>query len=508
MRLVDPAFDRPEPRSGASSPGAAAMRILKPGRNCWRVADAGKAAVLVDGGPYFAQLEDALRQARRSIVIIGWDFDGRIRLRPDVDEEASPPLGQLLRSLVEARPELEIRILVWSVAVIHAPGAPLPLLFGAEWQDHPRIRLKLDTRHPKYAAHHQKIICIDEALAFVGGIDLTVRRWDRKQHLAHDPVRLSPEGQPYGPVHDIQMVVDGDAARALCALGRSRWQNATGEPMGECPPHDGLWPSALEPHFTRMPVAIARTAPAWGDDCAVMEAAVLTTDALRAAEQIIYIEAQYMTAPYVGDVLAERLGRKAGPEVIVLMTHSSRGLLERLVMGRNRDHLIRRLKRADRFNRLRVYYPVVHGGNGEQQVLVHSKLIIVDDLFIRVGSSNLNNRSIGLDTECDLAVEASTDAERATIASILHQLVAEHLDADPAAVAEAIAASGSAIAAIERLNTKPRGLRPFEAMSGRGPARPVFGTGLLDPKRPFEPLWFLRRRKQPKRRENGRDRSA
>ena len=494
MRCPEPVFDRPEPHSDARTAGAAGSRIVGPGRNCWRVEQSRRAAVLVDGGPYFAHLEDALRQARRSILIIGWDFDGRIRLRPDVDPESSPPLGQLLRSLVEARPELEIRILVWSVAVIHAPGAPLPLLFGAEWQEHPRILVRLDTHHPKYAAHHQKIVCIDEALAFVGGIDLTVRRWDRKEHLAHDPARLSPEGEPYSPVHDIQMVVDGAAAQALRALGRSRWRNATGEDLGDCPPHEGLWPSTLEPHFTDTPVAVARTEPAWCDAPAVMEAAMLTTDALRAAQRTIYIEAQYMTACYVGDVVAESLARKDGPEVIVLMTHLSRGMLERLVMGRNRDRLICRLKRADRFNRLRVYYPIVPGSDGEQQVMVHSKLVIVDDVFIRVGSSNLNNRSIGLDTECDLAVEATTDAARAAIASIHRQLVAEHVDADPAAVGEAIAKTGSVIGAIERLNTRPRGLRPFEAMNGKGPARPVFGTGVLDPKEPFAPLRFLRRK--------------
>src|SRR5215203_1756256 len=118
-------------------------RILRPGQNCWRIQQADRAAILVDGGPYFAHLEDALRQAERSILIVGWDFDGSIRLRPDLPSETSPPLGQLLRSLVETRPQLEIHILVWSVAVVHAPGDPLPLLFGAEWQDHPRIRLRL-----------------------------------------------------------------------------------------------------------------------------------------------------------------------------------------------------------------------------------------------------------------------------------------------------------------------------------------------------------------------------
>ena len=41
--------------------------------------------------------------------------------------------------------------------------------------------------------------------------------------------------------------------------------------------------------------------------------------------------------------------------------------------------------------------------------MVHSKVMIVDDTLLRVGSANLNNRSMGTDTECDLALEARND---------------------------------------------------------------------------------------------------
>jgi phosphatidylserine/phosphatidylglycerophosphate/cardiolipin synthase-like enzyme len=449
---------------------------------------------MVDGAPYFAALEDALHQARHSILIIGWDFDGRIRLRPDVDAGESPPIGELLRSLVEERPELEVRILVWSLAVAHAPGAVAPLLLGAAWQEHPRIQVKLDTKHPIYAAHHQKIICIDDALAFVGGMDLTIDRWDRPEHRPDDPARVDPDGVPFGPVHDVQMVVDGAAAKAVCTLGRERWRRATGEELASCPDRSGVWPSRLQPDFKDAPVAIARSAPAWGEQPALQETAALTVDALAAAREVIYIEAQYMTASYVGDVLTRSLARQQGPEVIILMTHRSRGLLERLIMGLNRDRLVRRLKRADRFGRLRIWYPQIAFQDGAQQILVHSKLIIVDDLFIRVGSSNLNNRSVGLDTECDLGIEASTDDARRAIARVRDQLLAEHVGSDPDIVARTIAEMKSVIAAVEHLNTGPRRLCAFEAMNGTGAARPVFGTRLLDPKRPFEPFWFLRRK--------------
>jgi phosphatidylserine/phosphatidylglycerophosphate/cardiolipin synthase-like enzyme len=498
VQLLEETTSRQAPdiaRQAVRSPGDP---ILRPGRNCWRVAQADRASVLIDGAPYFAHLEAALRKARRSILIIGWDFDGSIRLRPDVSAEDSPPLGPLLRSLVEERPDLEIRILVWSVAVVHAPGAPGPLIFGADWQNHPRLQLRLDTHHPLYAAHHQKIVCIDENLAFVGGMDLTVERWDTHRHACDDPIRLKDDGSIYEPVHDLQMAVDGDAARSIAEVGYERWKFATGETLTASPSGSDPWPPGLVPDFRNVPIAIARTYPAWGEQPAANEAAALTLDALSAARKTIYIEAQYMTAPYVGDVLERQLADPDGPEIVVIQTHESHGWAEELVMGTNRDRLIRRLRKSDHHDRLRVYYPVIpNGEGGECQVLIHSKLIIVDDVFLRIGSSNLNNRSIGLDSECDAAIEATTEEMRRTIVRLRDRLIAEHLEVDPETFGRALDDSGgSVVAAIEQLNTGARGLRPFGAMSDDGPDVPAAGTGLLDPLEPFEPLSLFRRRKQ------------
>ena len=471
--------------------------ILRAGQNCWRVAQADRAAVLIDGAPYFAHLETALRNAQRSILIVGWDFDGSIRLCPDRCAEDSPPLGPLLRALVEERPELEVRILVWSVAVVHAPGAPGPLLFGADWQNHPRLHIKLDTHHPLYAAHHQKIVCIDDALAFVGGMDLTVERWDTERHACDDPIRMRDDGTIYEPVHDLQMAVDGEAARAVSEVGYCRWKFATGEELSPLPAGGDPWPGGLDADFRKVPVAIARTFPAWGEQAAVHEAAALTLDALAAAKKAIYIEAQYMTAPYVGDVLERHLANPDGPEIVVIQTHESHGWAEELVMGSNRDRLIRRLRKCEHHDRLRVYYPVIPDSKGgECQVLIHSKLVIVDDVFLRIGSSNLNNRSIGLDSECDLAIEATTDEMKSTIVQLRDRLLAEHLEVDPDLFSRTLAdEDGSLIRTVERLNAGTRGLRAFNAMDDDGPDVPAPGTGLLDPLEPFEPLSLFRRRR-------------
>ena len=220
------------------------LPLLEPGGNRGSLGTAGRAALLVDGESYFSALEAALRNARRSIFIIGWDFDARISLTPQ--RPGSPTLGALLRECVENQPELQLNILVWSISVVHGPSAMLPNLIGAGWEDHPRIRFKLDDHHPLYGAHHQKIVCIDGVIAFVGGMDLTLRRWDQRGHAIPCAHRIDVDGKPYPPVHDVQMLVDGEAATALCRLAHDRWRNAIGEDLSsaDAPFPDDPWPSA------------------------------------------------------------------------------------------------------------------------------------------------------------------------------------------------------------------------------------------------------------------------
>jgi phosphatidylserine/phosphatidylglycerophosphate/cardiolipin synthase-like enzyme len=483
------------PRGRPESAAAQAWRILKPGRNCWRVAKAKRAAVLVDAADYYRHLHSALCRAQRSITILGWDFDGHIMLCPDRKPEDARPLGLFLRDLVEDRPDLEIRILVWSVAVLHAPGDSRSLLVGDAWQEHPRIQLHLDTKHPFYASHHQKVVVIDDAVAFAGGIDLTIQRWDTSSHQAENAFRVTPDGEAYEPVHDLQMAVDGDAAQALGELARRRWQVAIGETLPTIEPVGGGWPDDLEPDFTDVPVAISRTAPGWGNTPPVREQAHLTADAIAAARHTIYMEAQYLSSTLVRNALARRLMKHDGPEIVMVVTPFSRGFFEKKVLGVNRDRIMRRLGRLPGAHRLRFYYPVVppaRPGAEDRQVLIHAKVTIVDDDLLRVGSGNLSNRSMGLDTECDLAIEATDEATRRTIAGVRARLIGEHLGVAPERVIESMAAEGSLIAAVEALNGGPRTLRRFEP--GDGPTRLVLGTRIVDPARPWEPLWFLSRK--------------
>ena len=98
-------------------------------------------------------------------------------------------------------------------------------------------------------------------------------------------------------------------------------------------------------------------------------------------------------------------------------------------------------------------------------IYVHAKVMIVDDRLLRVGSANLNNRSMGFDTECDLALEADPGRPEiaATITRIRDDLLAEHLGVPDAVLADAIRHQGGLGAAIESLR------RPKAARCARSP---------------------------------------
>jgi phosphatidylserine/phosphatidylglycerophosphate/cardiolipin synthase-like enzyme len=463
------------------------LHLLKPARNCWRACAASRAAFMVDGAEYFRVLRAALLKAQTSVLIVGWDFDPNIRLDPINRPDES--LAALLAAITAERPELRVRILIWGFSTFYGSNHQAAVSFSAPWHAPlPRIDFAFDDAHPLGSSHHEKIVCIDDALAFVGGIDLTAERWDTPDHDMMDPRRFEYDGAPYLPVHDLQMAMDGDAARAVGLLVRTRWQAATNERIEPAPARGDPWPDALEPAIRNTRVGIARTRAAYGEDLGTREIEALNIDALRAARKTIYLETQYLTAQSVGDVLAARLEEPDGPEVVVVVTKESDGLVEQFAMGSNRDRLFRRLKAADHHGRFHAYYAVVPSPDGKEAAVgIHSKLVIVDDSFVRIGSSNLNNRSMGVDSECDVALEAKREDDRAAVAALRARLLAEHLGVDTEAVLRAIAKTGSVHAAIAALEAGARRLHPCTIDLNAGDDEPIPGTAILDP---IEPINF------------------
>ncbi len=462
--------------------------ILEAGRNCWRIEPATRVAFLIDGEAYYSALRSALRAARHSILIVGWDIDSRLRLPRVGDDRLPETLGELLNTLVARRQGLHAHVLVWDFALIYALERDIVPLFKLRWRTHRRLHFHMNDRHPPGASQHEKIVVIDDAVAFVGGFDLGKWRWDTREHAAREPRRVDPEGKPYPPFHDVQMVVDAAAAGAVADRARERWYRATGETLQPPPAVDAdPWPDRVAPDLRDVDVGIARTEPAYGDAAEAREVERLHLDAIAAAQRSIYIENQYLTSNAIGTALAARLEAAEGPEAVLVLPLKTGGWLEQKTMDVLRARLLERLRAADRHGRLRVFWPRIPGLPENQCLSVHAKVLIVDDRLVRVGSSNMSNRSMGLDTECDLAVEARDERTAQAIERVRDQLIAEHLGTAPAAVSEALRAHGSLIAAVEALRG---GARTLEVLEGSVPAavdREVPDSAIIDPERPLDP---------------------
>ena len=466
--------------------------LLQPSLTCWRIERTARFAPIIDAAAYFAHLRSALLGARHAILFIGWEFDTRIKLDPDHPLPGLPEeLGPFLAELGRRRPELSIRVLQWNLGLLGTLARGTTPLYLLNWMRARGFQFRLDSAHPPGASHHQKIVVIDDALAFCGGIDMTDDRWDTRAHDDHDGRRVRPSGRPYAPFHDATVAVDGAAAAALGTLARERWRHATGEriaPPG--PPVQDPWPDGLTPLLRDVAVGIARTAPAYHSRPGVHEIEQLYLAAITAARHTIYIESQYFAARCVAEAVAARLQEPDGAEIVVINPARAVGWLEEKTMGRGRSRVLAHIRSADRYGRFRIYRPVTANG---QPIYVHAKVMIVDDRVLKIGSSNLNNRSMGLDTECDLAVEAASDqgtdrAVAAGIRGLRNALLGEHLGVPPDEVARSHSRTGSLITTIEALRREAgRTLVPLDA-SAVEVVKPLSDGELLDPERP-EPVW-------------------
>ena len=219
------------------------------------------------------------------------------------------------------------------------------------------VEFGFDDRIPVGGSHHQKVVVVDDQLAFCGGIDLTGHRWDTSAHRVDEPLRTSG-GEPYTPYHEVHTMATGPLATALGELSRDRWRALGEERMPTlAPSEEDLWPADITPDLTDVDVAIARTVPEVDGQSAIRECEALFVDSIARAKQSIYIESQYFTNDALADALAARLKEPHGPEIIVVSPQECHGWLEQNTMGAFRSGAFRRMIAADTHQRLRLVYP-------------------------------------------------------------------------------------------------------------------------------------------------------
>lgn len=451
--------------------------------------------MLVDADAYFRAVRAAIRNARHSIFILSWDIDSRTHLVPEGADDGYPePLGDFLEAVIAERPGLHAYVLNWDFAMLYALEREWLPVYKLDWRTHGRLAFRLDPRHPIGGSHHQKVVVVDDQVAFVGGLDLTRCRWDTPEHKCHEPLRRDGDGRVHAPFHDVQAMVDGDAARALGDLARLRWQRAGGRVAAG--PYDASlyerfdpWPQEVVPDLTDIDVAISRTEPVFEGQLGVHEVRQLHLDAIAAARRHLFFENQYFTSGMIADALAERLDEAEGPEVLVISPRTQSGWLEQATMGVLRARVHRRLKTADRHHRYRMYCPQIPGLD-EQCLNVHSKVFAVDDDLFSIGSANLSSRSMALDTECNLTIEAQgEDAPRirAAIAHMRSRLLGEHMDATPEEIMAVLEQGHSLHHVVATLRRSERTLIPMEPVVAPELDALIAEQALFDPEKPIDP---------------------
>lgn len=481
-----------------SEKGSSVADSLRENSQVWKWADAAQARFLVDGENYFSALEAEIERAQDRILICGWDLHTGTSLSPKKSETSNTLLDTLELAL-DANPGLQLYFLIWC--------PPWPIRVGRQWFTGWRLKRRFGKRvhylrDPSRLfgqSHHQKTVVIDDAVAFIGGIDLTSGRWDEAGHRSDQDLRNDPWGDQYHPWHDVQVAVSGDAALALGELIRQRWEQA----LAATAPKDVKARSigAIEKRPTRhladsssdsteihrVPIAIARTHTEGKAEETVREIESLYCAAIGAAKDWIYIENQFFASERVVEWIESRLDEAEGPEIVLVAPAEADSFADEAVMGAKRAVFVERLQKHKNAHRFGAFYPLTNGPKSEQ-VFVHAKVLIVDLEYVQIGSANISNRSFLLDTECDVGLLYG-EADTQDGPHLLYQLLSEHLNIEVGEVRKSVESSRSLLSAIDELQGQNETLRPLVVDSSEREWDAEV-AGSLDPEEPKKP-WLV-----------------
>lgn len=413
------------------------------GQHYHRHAGVEQSAAIVDARAYYRAFYRGALGAERYLLVAGWQFDSEVALLRGPDAEDAPlpvTFMPFLAALCARRPELRIYLLAWDFSLVYA--------IEREWMQRLRfavgtpegLRFQFDTHPLAGASHHQKFVVVDGQLAFVGGMDICDARWDDRLHTPSDPLRVDVAGEPCRANHEVQAAVVGDAARELGELFRARWQNACGEELDLPPPPEtpasrfdlaDLTAGELLPIAARE-VWISRTSiDPEGSVSSEIRAAY--TAALRAAERFIYAETQYFTSRSITAALLERLRDHSLQKlsIAVVLPRDADSTKEHFALGEAQSAVLGVLEETARTegHDLAFFCSVA---SDDDATFIHSKVLVVDDAFLAIGSANLTERSMGADSELALIWRSNGDAGLAAdIARVRASLLAEHAARSP-----------------------------------------------------------------------------
>jgi phosphatidylserine/phosphatidylglycerophosphate/cardiolipin synthase-like enzyme len=391
--------------------------------------EGNRAEVLVDGSEYFSRLYLKLCATGPgdSVYLAGLEGDADERLAGPGTEVATV-LGELLQRGVR------VRGLVWrSHAAAYAEKKNL--MFSRAVNE-AGGEVLLDNRIRRGGSHHQKIVVIRHAarpeddVAFVGGMDLVHGRHDDHHHVG-DPQPAELDADDYGERpgwHDVQVALQGPVVDDVGLTFRERWEDPT--------PLDTRSPLRWALHrFSRHPTERASLAPERLDPSRVGPHAVQVlrtyparrprypfapdgersiarayVKAFGRARSLIYLEDQYLWSFHATRVLCDALRRAPDLVIVIVIPRypDPAGRVSGAASVFGREHVQDALYAAGG-DRVAIYDLEREDGTA---VYVHSKACIVDDVWVAVGSDNLNRRSWTHDSEISCAILDETLDER------------------------------------------------------------------------------------------------
>lgn len=414
---------------------------------------------IFEAGPYYQRVSELLEDAQHYAIFVGWQIDSRLPLplpyRPapmgDAHGKTGAPQSSMeslkakILRLVESKPGLHFYFLMWDHAYFYV--LERETWQGRIWDDlHPRVHFLFDNRHPFGGSHHEKLCIIDGTTAFCGGIDLCDERWDSPQHLYTDPRRSlhwnlgsRDSSEHHGPYHDVAVQVKGPICAEIQEHVHRRWRSLSSVPFPRLPTFSGTSDLLEGAHRVYLSRTIAEI-EAGSRRSITREIEFLFRDLIQSAEHRIILEGQYYWSEEINDMLVAKVHQMRGKdfEIILVLadTRRLRGLTRQLTIHELK--LLDQLETAARIASVKVtigsphVHPPLEAHGRSKPIYIHSKVIIIDDATISIGSANLASRALRLDTEVTLTFEARTDAERAHVRKFA-QSVLRHWNLPPEA---------------------------------------------------------------------------
>lgn len=419
----------------------------------------------IDGQATFGIMYDMIERAKKSVYIVGYDLDpslslirndgslskygvkGRQALSSFISNSVTqhynvkPRYRTLQRLIIDkAKQGVRMKIIIWQ------PRLPLRILPGADERGldgragevevlnklarkygiDQNLQVKIDSTSPTLSsAHHEKIIIIDNKYGFCGGFDLSRGKWDTSRHNYNDLHR----DQDSEPWHDVHSIIEGPVVWDLAYHFRQRWayhKIKDGTKVRSITHKPTKFPNQSNNDNTR--IVALRTWEGMDRSGGIL---AWYANSIKRAKLSIYIENQFpFQNEFITKILCKRLKEQKRLKVIIVgpLKPNLPGLvgsiLSRTSVNDVNEHL-RWLRDAGDSGKRVCTYSLISQDQATKKVrqtYVHSKIMIVDDKWITIGSANTDKNGFKDSTEFNLGITS-----RSLATQLRTRLWCEHL---------------------------------------------------------------------------------